>query len=123
MTTIRVALLLGMLFSTALAAQERGDWALGKWRGGDYWFPGVIEQRTGGTVTIAYDDGTRETLPLREVRPYDWAVGTRIECRWQNGSQWYAGEITQVSSDGVRIDVRYDDGDRETLATGACRSR
>jgi len=111
-----------LLMGGSLAAQERGDWVLGKWRGGDYWFPGVVESRDGKAVTIAYDDGTRETLPLKLVRPYTWRVGSRIECRWANGSEWYGADITEVSRDGTRINVRYDDGIREDLATGRCRS-
>ncbi len=122
MKKLMLLLSLVMLAPGVLIAQERGDWALGQWRGGDFWFPGVIQNRTSDSVTIAYDDGTSETLPLRRVRPYTWGVGTRIECRWQNGTEWYGGQITRVSSDGTRIDVLYDDGDRENLTTGACRS-
>jgi hypothetical protein len=112
-----------LLMAGAVAAQQRGDWVLGQWRGGDFWFPGVVESRDGNAVTIAYDDGTRETLPLKLVRPYTWRVGTRIECRWADGSEWYGADITGVSKDGTIIDVRYDDGIRERIATGGCRSR
>lgn len=120
---ILILLMCLMMLPCTVSAQERGDWALGQWQGGQFWFPGVIQSRTFDSVTIAYDDGTSETLPLSRVRPYNWIVGTSIECRWQNGSEWYAGKITRVSSDGTRIDVLYQDGDRENLATGACRSR
>ncbi len=122
MKTRLLLLSLFLLIATAVSAQQRGDWVLGQWRGGDYWFPGVIESRSENSVTIVYDDGTRETLGLHLIRPYNWKEGTKIECRWKNGKEWYAGRITRVSKDGTTIDVLYNDGDRETLPTGGCRS-
>ncbi len=111
-----------MLTCAGAMAQSRGDWVLGQWRGGNYWFPGVVQAHVGDKVTILYDDGTRETLSAKQVRPYTWGIGTRVECRWAGGNVWYAGKITDVSRDGTRIDILYDDGDREHIATGGCRS-
>ena len=114
---------IGLLACIPAMAQSRGDWVLGQWRGGEFWFPGVVQSHVGDNVTILYDDGTRETLPSKLVRPYTWTLGTRVECRWQGGTTWYAGKITAVSKDGTRINILYDDGDREQIATGGCRSR
>lgn len=120
----RIALAgLMLLLSSAALAQERGDWVLGRWQQGAYWFPGVVEGRAGDHVTIAYDDGTRETLPAHYVRRYDWDLGTHVECQWAGGVDWYPGTITAISRDGVTLHVLYDDGDREQTRTGACRSR
>lgn len=118
-----LAVVVGVLACASASAQSRGDWVLGQWRGGAYWFPGVVQAHKGDTITILYDDGTRETLPGKLVRPYTWTLGTRVECRWQGGTTWYAGKITAVSKDGTKIDVLYDDGDRENISTGGCRSR
>lgn len=115
------ATLLMMLSSTSAVGQQRGDWVLAQWKGAKYWFPGVVEKRSGDRVTIAYDDGTRETLPVSKVRPYDWRIGSRVSCRWQGGAEWYAGKIAAMGNDGVSITIHYDDGDRERTATGACR--
>ena len=113
-----------ILLATSLAsAQQKGDWALAQWQGGEYWFPGVIESVDGNKITIAYDDGTRETRPLNQVRPYDWKVGTRIQCQWAGGTEWYSGRITKMGTDGVTLHVAYDDGDQEQTRTGACRSQ
>ena len=112
-----------LLAPASVLAQKPGDWVLGKWRDGEFWFPGVVKSRDGGTITIAYDDGTHETVSLSKVRPYDWTLGSRVECRWSGGKAWYAGAITGISKDGTKIDVTYDDGDRERIATGGCRSR
>ena len=114
---------LGVLACAGAMAQSRGEWVLGQWQGGAYWFPGVVQESGGGNVTIQYDDGTTETVPLKRVRPYTWKLGTRVECRWSGGSEWYAGKITGLANGGSEIDVLYDDGDRERIATGGCRSR
>lgn len=110
--------------STAHASQFRqGDWVLAQYRGSSYWFPGVVESARGDSVTIAYDDGERETRPDNQVKPYSWRVGSSIECRWQGGSEWYAGRITRTSEDGETISVAYEDGDKEQTKTRKCRSR
>ncbi len=122
---MRYVLLIGwMMVSSCALGQDRGDWVLARWRGGDYWFPGVVEGRDGKLVRVAYDDGTRESTPLSRVKAYDWRVGSAIQCRWNGGSEWYAATIAKVSKDGLRLTVIYDDdGVRETLQTGVCRSQ
>ena len=106
---------------TAAGAQTAGDWVLGKYKGGAYWYPGVIQSVAGGQITIAYDDGDRETLPVSATRPYDWAIGSRVECNFQNAGKWYPGQISSLG--GASLGIAYDDGDRETTRTGRCRSR
>ncbi len=118
-----LSLSLLLLISAPLTAQQRGDWVLAQWQGGVYWFPGVVESRTRDTITIAYDDGTRETRPANQVRYYDWRVGSRVECRWAGGNEWYGGRISAMDSGGSVISIAYDDGDREQTTTAMCRSR
>ena len=120
---VRAAGLALLITAASVSAQQRGDWALAQWQGGVYWFPGVIESRKADTITIVYDDGTRETRPLNQVKPYDWRVGTRVECRWAGGSNWYGGHITAIDSSGTVLSIAYDDGDRENTTTAYCRSR
>jgi hypothetical protein len=118
-----IAAMVLLASTTCVSAQQRGDWVLARWKGEAYWFPGVVQSRDGDWVTVAYDDGTRETLRLREVRSYDWRQGSRVQCQWNGGNDWYEGRITAMSGDGVTIDVLYDDGDRERTQTAACRSQ
>ena len=72
-------------------------------------------------MTVAYDDGDRETLSANRVKDYDWKVGSVVECRWKSGDKWYQGKITALSDD--RLSIAYDDGDREKTKTGLCRSQ
>lgn len=105
----------------AANAQTVGDWVLGNYKKSGYWFPGIAEKIEGGKVTIHYDDGDRETVGLKEVRPYDWMIGSKVECNYKNAGDWYSGTIASLA--GEKIGIAYDDGDKETTKTGRCRSR
>lgn len=107
--------------SSVVSAQQAGDWALAQWRGGAQWFPGVVTNRSGNMVTIQYDDGSTETRPVNQTRPYNWRVGTNVECRWTDG-EWYAARITGMGEDGLTLNVLYEDGERQRTQTGRCRS-
>ncbi|OBZ92027.1 hypothetical protein ADU59_28985 [Pararhizobium polonicum] len=109
------------LSGAAANAQTAGDWVLGNYKGAGYWFPGIAEKVQGGKVTIRYDDGDRETVGLNAVRPYDWMIGTKVECNYKNAGNWYAGTIASLA--GEKIGIAYDDGDKETTKTGRCRTR
>ena len=50
---------------------DTGDWVLARYKGGQYWYPGIVQTISSERLTIAYDDGDRETLNLSNVRPYD----------------------------------------------------
>ena len=120
---IGALLAVGLIGAGSVSAQQNGDWVLARWQGGAYWFPGVVESRSATAVTVAFDDGTKETLAINMIRPYDWRVGSSVQCRWKGGTEWYSGKITAAAADGVNIDVLYDDGDREQTRTGACRAQ
>ena len=119
----KIILAAGILaaFAGSAGAQTVGDWVLGKYQGGAYWFPGVVENVGNGTVTVRYDDGDRETVGLTAVRPYDWMIGMKVECNFQGRGEWYSGTISALA--GEKIGIAYDDGDKETTKTGRCRSR
>jgi hypothetical protein len=108
------------LGATAAAAQTQGDWVLARYKGGAYWYPGIIQSVSGDRLTIAYDDGDRETLPVASVRPYDWTIGRRVQCNFKGAGTWFPGVIASLSGD--TIGINYDDGDRERTKTGRCRS-
>lgn len=102
-------------------AQSQGDWVLARYKGGDYWYPGIIQSKSGDSITVAYDDGDRETLSLAKVRPYNWTIGGRVECNFKGAGKWYPGQIASLA--GESIGVNYDDGDKERTKTGRCRSQ
>lgn len=114
--------MIALLATPAVAAgYQAGDWVLGNFRGGQFWFPGIVQATTGGKIVVQYDDGDREVLPPALVRPYSWRVGTHVECNWLGRGAWYGGTITRL--DAGSIAIAYDDGDTEATTTGRCRSR
>jgi hypothetical protein len=96
-----------------------GDSVLGRFRGGDFGFPGVVERIDDGQVTICYDDGDRDTRPAAEVRPLDWRPGTRVDAIWSGDGQWYAATILDIFD--RRVALRFDDGIEEETETARCR--
>lgn len=121
MKILALGLLGVMLASSSALAYQSGEWVLGKYRNGPYWYPGIVQSDNQGRVTIAYDDGDRETLPSSQVKNYTWQAGTQVECNWKNGGQWYPGRIAALR--GGSVSIAYDDGDKENTTTGKCRSR
>lgn len=121
MKRIFCGILLALAMNASALAFERGDWVLGRWDDGEYWYPGVVESSTRGSVTILYDDGDRATEPSNRVKPYNWRVGTRVECNWKGRGEWYEGAISRLDGSNLRVD--YDDGDIERTKTGRCRSQ
>ncbi len=113
----------GVLLSTAYGAgaQTVGDWVLGNYKNAGYWFPGVIEKLQGDKITVRYDDGDRESVSISAVRPYDWKIGTKVECNYKGAGDWYRGTILSLA--GEKIGIAYDDGDKETTKTGRCRTK
>jgi hypothetical protein len=122
-STLALALAcLAVLVPSIASAFHGGDWVLARWHNGPYWFPGVVQSHSRGMIRVRYDDGTYERLPERAhlVKPYDWHVGSRIECQWSRDKKWYAGHITSLN--GPHLVILYDDGTSEGRPTGKCRS-
>lgn len=121
--TTSILLAAGVLISSfgGASAQTVGDWVLGNYKNAGFWFPGIIEALKDGKVTVRYDDGDRETVSISKVRPYNWAIGTKVECNYKGAGDWYSGKISSLA--GEKIGIAYDDGDKETTKTGRCRSK
>ena len=116
--TFAAAILGGSL--APVAAQTAGDWVLARYKGGAHWYPGILQSISGDRVVVTYDDGDRETLALNRVQPYNWKIGSRVECNFKQSGKWYPGVISSLA--GEALGVNYDDGDKERTKTGLCRS-
>lgn len=98
-----------------------GELVLANYRGSGAWFAGRVAGRSGDSVTIAYLDGDRETVSANSVKPFDWQVGTRVDCNWKRKGKFYPGQITSMN--GQNVHIAYDDGDQEDTTIALCRSR
>ena len=102
-----------------------GDRILAQWEGGPLWFPGIVHSLgEDGSVAVQDDDGMSEIRPANQVKPFDWEVGSPIDAIWSGNGLWYAARIMAMDAGGRRLDVRFeDDGIREEVVSGRCRSR
>jgi hypothetical protein len=89
-----------------------GDRVLAHWYPEpSWWYPGTIQDRRGGDLLVAFDDGDRAWVGREQVKPLDVAVGSRVYGRWRAGRLYYPGTVTEKR--GEAIHIAYDDGDRE----------
>ena len=98
-----------------------GDWVVARWTQEDpYWYPAVITSRVGDDISLRYDDGDAGVQPVRNVRRFAWADGTRLECR-SEGGPFQRAVIAQMAPDRYNMNIRYDDGAVEATDTSKCR--
>ena len=118
-TLICLGLVVG-LFSGAAHAQAVGDRVTALWEADGLWYPAEIEFIDRQGIHVSFDDGDEAIVARNEVRRLNWRVGTRLECNWKNEGDYYPGRINAMR--GESIDFVYDDGGREQLTVGRCRS-
>ena len=63
-----------------------------------------------------------EIVRAEHVRPFDWKVGTAVECEWKRKGAYFAGKIAAVKGQ-TGVHIAYADGDREDTDIALCRSR
>jgi hypothetical protein len=108
------------------AAPAAGSWIVGdrvlaRWGGDGMWYPGTVQGLDGRQLHIAFDDGDKELMLPDRVAPLELPEGTRVQCRWKGGRQFFGGRITQ--RDGEKLHVKYDDGDEEWTTASFVRLR
>jgi len=100
------------------------------WSDKEYWYEGMVDdvKEDGSQVHIAYTDGTDEWLPVGKVMPQkEIPVGTKVECRWNRGDDYWAAEIIEIDPGaectGRLYKVRYEDGTEEWTSTSFMRMK
>ena len=113
---LAAALLVPAATAADFAAGER---VLGRW-GDGYWYPATVDRRHDDGVELHFDDGDLARVDGPRVRAIDWREGTRLQCNWKNQGRYFPATLAQRV--GERIEIAYDDGERETATLGRCRS-
>ena len=85
---------------------------------------GLIRTNKQGTqnINIALDCGENDNfdIPHPEVEAVSdmtmalsqsWKVGDFVECKFQDGKNWYHGRIADLNEDGTMCDIMYHDSD------------
>ena len=100
-------------------AQSSGK-ILARWSDG--WYVATIVEKVGQNYKVIYDDdGVEAIVPPNGIKALDWTAGSRVQCNWKGRGFYYPGTIAQMS--GIRVNINYDDGDKETTLIGRCRTR
>ncbi|MBT5230494.1 MAG: hypothetical protein HOM11_09495 [Methylococcales bacterium] len=95
-----------------------GDRVIGQWSNGE-WYPATVESPRKHGYYLIFDDGDTAVVTAKQIHPFNWRKGSRVQCKWQNGSRYYSGVIARIN--GRSLNINYDDGDREKTKTRACR--
>ncbi len=107
-----------------------GDYVDFRWLGGSAIYRGWIMERQGDRLRIEAEDGTEQWATAGKCRRLtdpdegggdfpEFAVGDRVDCRYQGGRKYIPGKITNRR--GNRILVDYDNGWREWTSPRLCR--
>lgn len=102
-----------------LLAHKPGDRVMARQKDGAYWFAAKVESVSGDDVSVAYLDGTKETLPAARVSGTLLKVGTAVQCNFKGEGAYYNGWLTALAGD--KVSVTYNDGDKENTTLGKCR--
>ncbi|WP_395650528.1 tudor domain-containing protein [Brevundimonas sp.] len=101
-------------------SMQDGAWVLAEWEDGQF-YPGVLTGRSGGVYQVTFDDGTEATLRNRQIRPYDWQIGTVISCQLTEGVMTTV-TISTMGPSTTDLGVVDDAGVRTATNTGRCRA-
>ena len=116
---LAAALAATLVPSAAFAQVETGGWVLAKYKGGNFFYTAEVVRISGNVVTVKYESGAVENLYRQQVKTYDWATGTQLQCRASDG-KYYTGSIVKITEDD-RIDVLYG-RTRQWAVSKNCRS-
>jgi hypothetical protein len=98
---------------------NNGDRALG-WRSGEaLWYPGTVKGADGDRFVVRFDDGSSAQLPADHLRPAEIEPGMRLQANWEGMGTWYSGVVER--KDGDKCEIKYADGDEETVEVGRVR--
>lgn len=103
---------------TSHKGSRSGDRVIGQWSDGE-WYPATVKSSDRNGYKLTFDDGDTAVVTKHQIHPFNWRNGSRVQCKWQNGSLYYTGVIASIN--GRSLNINYDDGDRETTTTQACR--
>src|SRR5262249_45236442 len=107
-----------------------GDYVDFRWLGSTAIYKGWIAERQGDRLRIEVEDGTEEWTTIGKCRRAtdpdedagdfpEFAVGDRVDCRYQGGRKYYPGKMTNRR--GNRMLVAYDDGSNGGTTPRLCR--
>ncbi|OIP36437.1 MAG: hypothetical protein AUK47_15095 [Deltaproteobacteria bacterium CG2_30_63_29] len=111
---------LAVVLTSTMAFAGDGELVLGQWSDG-FWYPGRVAQVKDGDTLVAFYDGDALVLAADKVKKFDWKVGDALSCDWKRGGKYYDGKLTEMIGEFIHVD--YNDGDKEDMGIGRCRTK
>ena len=122
----------GARSSGSLGGLSVGDRVSCNWQREGSQYTGRVDLILGQKIRVLYDEGDEElTIPSLcravssgaggGVATDGFAPGARVQCNWKSIGIYFPGTVS--SRNGNRLQILYDDGDREETTTGHCRTR
>ena len=98
--------------AAATAVFKVDEKIMGRWKGGNRWYPGKITKVSGDEIYVNYDDGSKEVLPPMNVAHLSQpnssiAVGQAVLAKWTDNN-YYSGTVQ--SFDDSTVTVKWNDG-------------
>ncbi|MDP3405402.1 MAG: tudor domain-containing protein [Brevundimonas sp.] len=100
---------LGSAAPTSAGARVLAEWE----ETGIYW-AGSVTGVSDGVIAVAFDDGTFADRRATQVRPLDWAVGSRLACAG------VVGEIVAYVPATRALTLQTQEGGKLAFTTGDC---
>ena len=95
----------GMDLETFSEPPDSGTTVLARWGNEDYFFIGRVDQtRNGDEIHVAYLDGDRAWVQLRDIRRDTVRAGASVHIHVQGHDGWLPAVVTQRSGNRVEAD-------------------
>jgi hypothetical protein len=107
-----------LLAASALAFKD-GERVLGRFGGYDYWYPATVTGSSGAETTLAYEDGSTETVDSSRIRQLVWNKAMPVECQFDE--DWKRGTITKM--DAATLTLTLEDGSSASSPAKKCRTQ
>jgi len=101
------------------ATWNKGDRVLAWWSDEALWYPGTVKGADGDRFVVGFDDGSSVQVGMDQLRPLEIEPGTRLQANWLGMGTWYSGVVDR--KDGDKFEIKYSDGDEETVEVGRVR--
>lgn len=72
------------------------------------WYPAKVVKKQKDVLIKWLDGGSTATIATSAVKPYNWKIFIKVECKWSKDDNFYRGQVAELYNDGVTI--RWDDG-------------
>lgn len=103
------------------APMSEGARILAEWEDTGIYWAGSVTSVTDGVIAVAFDDGTFADRRATQVRPLDWAIGSRVACSGVVGKiVAYVPAMRTLTVEADESGLQPEEGGKMAFTTGDC---